>query len=187
MAVRVLPETFDYVSFDAAYTARIAEHVAAMLGMDDLEVLIEINESSPLTRIDIDVDPGTVTIRPHSGALEDTRRPTTQSELATTITVTRGLLKARDRLRGGFQNAPTDGKLTLAQVAAWDTYIMGRISRMDIKISTQAWLYNFRNRHGFCDAADRIFEKIWSADNLDWSMLDSLSQQAMSAGAGSAS
>lgn len=178
MTVRVLPETFEYVSFDAAYTARIAERVAAMLGMDDIDLTIEVVESSPLTRIDLEVAPGTVVIRPHSGALEETRRPTTQSELATTVTIARGLLRARDRLRGGFADAPADADLSLSQVAAWDTYVMGRISRLGIKVVTQAWLYNFRNRHGFHDRSDRIFDRIWSAETLDWSTLDSLSQQA---------
>lgn len=181
MSVRVLPETFEYVSFDAAYTARIAEHVAAMLGMSDVEVIIEINETSPLTRVDLEVEPGKVVIRPHSGAMEETRRPTTQSELATTVTIARGLLRARDRLRGGFENAPADADLTFAQVAAWDTYVMGRISRMDIKVVKQAWLYNFRNRHGFCDDSDRVFEQIWSSDGVDWDGLDSLSHRALAA------
>lgn len=179
MSIRVLPETFEFVAFDAAYTARIAERVTALLGMEDLDVVIDVNESSPLTRIDIDVQPGLVTIRPHSGALEDTRLPMQQSELATTVTIARGLLKGRDRLRGGFENAPADADLSLAQIAAWDTYIMGRISRLEIKVIKQAWVYNFRNRHGFSDGADTIFERVWSSDDLDWDTLDELSRSAL--------
>lgn len=178
MTIRVLPETFEYVSFDSAYTARIAERIAGLLGMDDVDVTIDVVESSPLTRIDVEVTDGSVTIRPHSGAMEDTRLPQQQSELATTVTIARGLLKGRDRLRGGFTDAPADSELTLAQVAAWDTYVMGRVSRLDIKVIKQAWVYNFRNRHGFTDTADRVFEKVWSSDNLDWVGLDALSRSA---------
>lgn len=178
MTIRVLPETFEYVSFDSAYTARIAERMAGLLGMDDVDITVDVVESSPLTRIDIEVSDGSVTIRPHSGAMEDTRLPQQQSELATTVTIARGLLKGRDRLRGGFSDAPADSELSLAQVAAWDTYVMGRISRLDIKVIKQAWIYNFRNRHGFHDAADRVFEKIWSSDTLDWNALDALSRSA---------
>ena len=175
MTITVTPETFYFVSFDAPYTARIAARVAALLGLDDVDIEVNIDETSPLARVFVDASPGRIVITPHSGALEDTKRPTTQSEQATTLALARALLKARDRIRGGFADAPADDDLELRQMAAWDVYIAARLSRMDIAINKQANLYNFRNRHGFNDRADRPFETIWSADDLTWSELDSLS------------
>jgi len=175
MTLTVTPDTYNFVAFDTAYTTRIAEHMASQLGLDDVDILIAINENSALTRIDIDVTDSLITIAPHSGALEDTRRPRQQSELNTTITLARGMLRARDRLRGGFADAPADTELSLPQAAAWDTYIMGRIAHMDIAVNKQAWIYNFRNRHGFSDAVDAVFETVWNSPATTWAELSALS------------
>lgn len=179
MTIKVTPETFDYVAFDSAYTARIAARVATMLGVDDIDIHIDIEESSPLTRVDVDATADLISIKPHSGALEDRRLTRQQSELGTTVTLAAAMLRARDRLRGGFKDAPADSELTLPQAAAWDTYIMGRLARMDIGVKRQPNLYNFRNRHGFNDAADLAFEKVWGADNLSWSELNDISSKTV--------
>lgn len=179
MTITVTPETFNFVSFDSAYIARIALVVAEQLGLTDIDIAIEVDETSPLTRIDVEATETLITIRPLSGALEDTRKPRQQSEFATTLTMARSLLRARDRLRGGFENAPSDAELTLPQAAAWDTYILGRVSRMDIDVKKQAALYNFRNRHGFNDASDHTFEKVWSTPSLTWDELSNLSTSAL--------
>lgn len=175
MTLTVTPDTYNFVAFDTAYTARLAERMVAQLGLDDIDILIAVNENSSLTRIDIDVTASLITIAPHSGAMEDTRRPRQQSELNTTITLARGMLRARDRLRGGFADAPNDTELSLQQAAIWDTYIMGRIAHMDIEVNKQAWVYNFRNRHGFFDAVDAVFEKVWNLSNTTWAELNALS------------
>ena len=138
MAITVTPETFSFVSFDSAYIARIATLVAEQLGLTDIDIEIAVDETSPLTRIDVEVTDSLISIRPLSGALEDTRRPRQQSELATTLAMARSMLRARDRLRGGFENAPLDTELSLPQAAAWDTYILGRITRMNIEVNKQA-------------------------------------------------
>lgn len=175
MTLTVTPDTYNFVAFDTAYTARIAERMATQLGLDDIDILIAVNENSSLTRIDIDVTASLITIAPHSGAMEDTRRPRQQSELNTTITLARGMLRARDRLRGGFADAPADTELSLPQAAIWDTYILGRIAHMDIEVNKQAWVYNFRNRHGFSDTVDAVFEKVWNLSNTTWTELNALS------------
>jgi hypothetical protein len=92
----------------------------------------------------------------------------------------RGMLRGRDRLRGGFADAPADEALSLPQAAIWDTYIMGRIARMDIEVNKQAWIYNFRNRHGFSDAVDAVFEKVWNSSNSTWAELSALSANTVS-------
>ena len=175
MTITVTPETFHFVAFDAAYTLRIAQRVAALIGIDDIDINIEIDETNPLQRIDVTATPSLITIAPLSGALEDTRRPRQQGELATTVAMAKGMLRAHDRLRGGFADAPADADLTLPQAAAWDSYIMARISRFDIDVRKQAWLYNFRNRHGFTDAVDTTFEKIWNTPSITWAELNALS------------
>ncbi|MSO15245.1 MAG: hypothetical protein EXQ61_02880 [Ilumatobacteraceae bacterium] len=180
MTLTVTPDTYNFVAFDTPYTARIAERMAAQLGLDDVDILIAVNENSSLTRIDIEVTGSLVTIAPHSGAMEDTRRPRQQSELNTTITMARGMLRVRDRLRGGFADAPADTELSLPQAAIWDTYIMGRIAHMDIEVNKQAWVYNFRNRHGFSDAVDVVFEKVWNLSNATWAELSALSANTLS-------
>jgi hypothetical protein len=85
------------------------------------------------------------------------------------------MLRARDRLRGGFADAPADTELSLPQAAIWDTYIMGRIAHMDIQVNKQAWVYNFRNRFGFSDAVDAVFEKVWNTTDTTWADLNTLS------------
>jgi hypothetical protein len=168
MAITVTPETFSFVSFDSAYIARIATLVAEQLGLTDINIEIAVDETSPLTRIDVEVTDSLISIRPLQ-----------QSELATTLAMARSMLRARDRLRGGFENAPLDTELSLPQAAAWDTYILGRITRMDIEVKKQAALYNFRNRHGFNDASDHVFEKIWNADSFTWDELSALSANTL--------
>ena len=64
------------------------------------------------------------------------------------------LLRVRDRLSGRFDDAPADSELSLAQVAAWDTYSVGRLARLGYPVHQPRWIYNFRNRHGFTDRAD---------------------------------
>ncbi len=84
------------------------------------------------------------------------------------------LLRVRDRLSGGFGEAPPDDELTLAQVAAWETYSVGRLERLGIAVNQQRWRYNFRNRHGFTDAGDEAFNRLWSSDDLTWSELETI-------------
>ena len=110
-----------------------------------------------------------------SGSFEDSKRPRQQSEVATTINLGRILLRVSDRLKGGFADTPPDDDISLAQMAAWETYCAGRLTRLGLRINKQRWLYNFRNRHGFTDAADAAFEQLWAADSLTWSELDLIS------------
>ena len=91
----------------------------------------------------------------------------------------RGLLRIRDRQSGNFTDAPTDEDLSVVEAAVWETYCVGRLSRLGLKVHKQRWQYNFRNRHGFKDAVDKHFEKIWEADGLTWSQLSEISQHAL--------
>jgi hypothetical protein len=176
MTVTVSPQTFQFVHFDAASIQQVADSLVAALGIDR-PVVIEVDETTPLARISVDIG-DTVVVRAESGAFEDTRRPRHQSENATAVSLGRVLLRARDRLSGGFGEAPADHDLTLAQVAAWETYCAGRLERLDLQVNQQRWRYNFRNRHGFRDLVDVAFDRLWNSDGLTWGELDEISRSA---------
>lgn len=177
MTVTVAPQIFRFVKFDSAVVTRVAEELAASLDMQQ-SLHIEIDETTPLGRVSATFGTGpddTINIKVESGAFEDSKRPREQSEVATSINLGRILLRVRDRLHGGFGEAPADEDLALRQMAAWETYCAGRLSRFGLKVNQQRWIYNFRNRHGFTDAADTAFEQIWSADALTWGELEAIS------------
>jgi len=186
MTVTVVPETFQFVAFDAQLIRRVGEDLARVTGLDGRAILIEVDETTPLARITLETGAGGadgagadgIVIRAESGAFEDTRRPREQSEVATATSLGRVLLRAADRLGGGFGEAPRDDELTLAQIAAWEAYCVGRLERLGIPVNQQRWRYNFRNRHGFSDAADAAFERLWAADGLTWAELDEISRSA---------
>ena len=185
MSVSVSPQEFKFVSFDAELIERIADSLVAAFGLGDHPVVIEVDETTPLARTSIDLGDAsatsTITVRAESGAFEDTRRPRQQCERATATSIGRVLLRARDRLIGGFGEAPADDDLSLAQTAAWETYCLGRIERLGIEVNQQRWRYNFRNRHGFTDAADGAFDRLWASDGLTWGELDEISRTAAAA------
>ncbi|CAB4882209.1 unannotated protein [freshwater metagenome] len=177
MTVSVTPATFSYVAFDAELIRSIAAGLLAALGMADHDVTIDVDETTPLARISCTIDES-IHVHVDSGAFEDTRKPRQQSETATATALGRVLLRARDRLVGGFGEAPPDKELSLAQVAAWETYCIGRLQRFGVPVNQQRWRYNFRNRHGFSDATDAAFEQIWTSDGLTWDQLNAISESA---------
>ncbi|MEI8239752.1 MAG: hypothetical protein WCI22_10045 [Actinomycetota bacterium] len=177
MTVTTSPDTFQFVSFDADVIDRIATQLVAALDIDR-PVHVDVDETTPLAKVRVDIA-DRIVVRVDSGAFEDSRRPRHQSEVATTVTLGRALLRARDRLQGGFGEAPADADLSLRQVAAWETYCVGRLARLDVPVNQQRWLYNFRNRHGFTDHADTAFHAIWASDGLTWGELEALSETAV--------
>jgi hypothetical protein len=173
MSVTVTPQEFKFVAYNAALIQRVAEELLASLGLADRDLHIEVDETTPLARTRVEIGDA-LSIRAESGSFEDTKRPRQQSEVATATSLGRLLLRVRDRLVGGFGEAPPDDDLTLAQVAAWETYCVGRLSRLGIEVNEQRWRYNFRNRHGFTDAADEAFNRLWSGDALTWGELEAI-------------
>jgi hypothetical protein len=170
--VVVTPETFTFVSFDAARVTELASKVADKVGLPaDAEVRIEIDEASPLGRTKlVSIDPIVITVE--GGALEDAKRPRQLSDRSVLDVIGRLLFRAADRLSPDFADAPADGELTLPQHTAWDTYAVGRCERAGWAPQKQRRLYHFRNRHGFTDVADAVFERLWSADGLTWADID---------------
>ena len=173
MTVSVSPSEFKFVAFDAAAIKQITEGLLHTIGLADRDVHIEVDETTPLARMRVEVGDA-ITIRAESGAFEDTKRPRQQSETTTATSLGRVLLRVADRLSGTFDDAPPDDELTLAQMAAWETYCVGRLERAGIPVNQQRWRYNFRNRHGFTDAVDAAFDRIWAGDNLTWAQIEAI-------------
>lgn len=178
----VRPETFDKVDYDAelirAIAQRALESVAAL--PDDLTVEIDLDEDQATNRVAVTgLDPVTVSV--DGGAFENYKVPRTVGDLETSISMTRLLLEVADRQSESFGAPPLDEELSRAHRMAWDVNLYGRTSRHGLRIHQPRYRYNFRNRHGFSDLADRTFDKLWSSDELTWSELTTLSDAAIDA------
>ena len=173
--VKVVPQEFHYVSYDAEAIGRIASVVADGVGFAaDDQITIEVVERTFFGRSRVlNLDP--LHVQFESGAFEDAKRPRHLSEVGTTESLGVVLHRAFDRRRPEFADAPADEDLTLAQRVAWDAWACGRCERNGWEVSKPRRHYHFRARHGFSDASDKAFEKIWSAESLTWSELRALS------------
>jgi hypothetical protein len=168
----VSPEQFHLVAFDAEVIAATAERVAGAVGLPaDLEVRVDVDETSPLGAGGL-VAIHPITISVQSGALEDAKRPRQLRVPSVEDILGRLLFRAADRLDPAFGDPPEEKALTLAQGVAWDAYSVGRCARLGFGDSQARWRYHFRNRHGFTDAADATFDRLWSATGLTWLDLD---------------
>ncbi len=168
----VRPEHFHLVAFDGGVIAATAGRVAEAVGLpEDLEVRVEVDETSPLGagRL-VALDPVTISVQ--SGALEDAKHPRRLRVASVEDILGRLLFRAGDRLDPAFGDPPEEKALTLAQSAAWDAYSVGRCARLGFGDSQGRWRYHFRNRHGFTDVADATFDRLWSATGLAWLDLD---------------
>jgi hypothetical protein len=172
--VVVTPEEFAFVSFDAAHISELTSTIADKVGLPaDAEVRVEIDEATPLgrTRL-VSTDPITITVE--GGAFEDAKRPRQLSDYSVIDVVGRLLFIAKDRLDPAFADAPAESDTTLQQRTAWDVYAVGRCDRMGWQPQRQRRLYHFRNRHGFTDVADAVFERLWNAENLTWADIEAV-------------
>lgn len=181
--VTVSPETFVMVGFEASQIAAVAERLIADVGLpDDLELRIEVDEQTPLGRAKVaSLDPLVITAE--SGALEDPKRPRQMSRDGSADVLGRLLLQVRDRFDPAFGDVPPDDDVPLPHAVAWDVYAIGRLVRLGYHNfdQRQRRLYHFRNRHGFTDAADAAFDRLWTADALTWAEIVQLSDEAAAA------
>jgi hypothetical protein len=173
--VTVRPEQFSFVAYDANEIAEIVVDIAERLGLTN-PIVVEVDETTPLGKVSSRItgspsSDATITLTVQSGALEDTRHLQTFSAARARRSIGRGLLRARDRLRPDFAETPADTELTNAQTTAWDAYSGGRLERLGLEPIKQQYRYDFRNRFGFTDNTDRLFDQLWSADDLAWTDL----------------
>jgi hypothetical protein len=175
--VEITPETFTMVFYDAAEIVATAERLLAEIGRPDLAVWLEVDETTPAGRARVEsVDPVVLTVE--GGAFEDPKRPRHLSPEGTADVLGRLLLRVRDRLDPAFGEPPADDDLDLALSVAWDCYCVGRLARAGHRSQRQRRLYHFRNRHGFTDAADAAFERLWHAEDLTWAEIEAISAEA---------
>lgn len=176
----VRPTSYTKVAFDAEQIATLAQRSLESVAElpDDLEVFVDIgeNQATNLVRVE-SLSP--VTLAVDGGAIEHYKAPRTLGELESRITFTRLLLEVADRLSTSFAAPPVGDDLTHAHRMAWDVNLFGRTSRHGLRIHRPRYRYNFRNRHGFSDQADRIFDQLWAADDLTWSQIVELSDRAV--------
>lgn len=174
--VTVSPEEFTFVKYDAAVIAAIVAELAEQLELAN-PIQVIIDETTPLAKVSEEIDAvssdATITLHAESGALEDRKHPMSFSDDVARESLGRILLRAHDRMRPDFTDAPGDLDLTLEQNAAWDTYCAGRLARMGVRVNQQRWRYNHRNRFGFHDDVDAHFDQLWTADGLGWNALTS--------------
>lgn len=170
--VVVTPETFTLVFYDAARIAALAGDVADRIGLPaDAELRVEVDERMPLGRVRVtSLAPITVSIE--GGAIEDAKHPRQLSERGVLDVLGRTLRKVQDRLDPAFGEPPADDDLTLAQQVAWNAYAEGRNEALGFEVQKQRWLYHFRNRHGFNDVADGVFNRLWEGDGLRWADIE---------------
>ena len=169
------------VGFSADVIRDLTEEMLPRLGLDpDAEVKVEVDETTPVGWADVtSLDPVTLAIE--SGALEDPKRPRQLSEPGSQNVIGRLLLQAGDRLDPAFGAPPLDEPLALPLANAWDTYCAGRLHSLGYRYydQYQRRLYTFRNRHGFSDRGDAVFERLWNGDGLTWADLTALSEEAL--------
>lgn len=165
--VSVTPQEWKLVKFVSADIEEVAAELADQLGIDR-PVAIAVDESTPFGRVEVVAIDPVVELRLEGGALEDPKRPRHLSTRVAADVLGRILHRVRDRLDPAFGDPPPDAELTLAQATAWDAYSMGRMARLGYPVQRQRRLYHFRNRHGFHDVADAVFERLWTAEGLTW-------------------
>src|SRR5256886_989833 len=76
--------------------------------------------------------------------------------------------EAAGRLSDAFAAAPPDIDLTLAERAAWDVWTHARAGRLGLPTRPDRMRYDFRLQHGFSDATDAAFDRLWDARTLTW-------------------
>jgi hypothetical protein len=181
MTVTVTPETFSLVSFDGGEIKSVVEDLLPAIGFAaGFDVRIDVDETTPLGRAVVTSYDNPVVIEVESGALEDPKKPRFVSRTGSADVLGRLLFRVRDRLDPSFGEPPPDADLSLQLSVAWDVYSIGRLVRLGFRHhdNRQRRLYHFRNRHGFTDAADEAFERLWTGDDLTWNDIVSLSDKA---------
>ena len=169
--VTLVPERFTLVPFDADEVIAVLEDAAALVGFPtDVDIVLEVDEElfPPLVGLAADVVDGVARLWISGANLEDVRRPRHFAPDRARFDLTILLLRAKDRLGEAFSDAPLDAQLTLAERAVWDAWSEGRAGRLGLPTRRQRRVYDFRLQHGFTDAADAVFERVWDAETLAW-------------------
>ena len=176
MKLTVGPPAFSIVHYDPARIRAVVTEVATLVGLpDDVHLDVTIDEHNPFGKTSTVVTGRSATLQIEGGAFEDPQRLRQFSEPNARLVLGRLLFRVADRLTPTFGTPPPDPDLTPAEHTAWDAYAVGRYSRRAGVDGGQARRrYAFRIRHGFSDAADRAFDRLWSASGLTWADIETI-------------
>jgi hypothetical protein len=167
----VRPDPFNLVHYDTDQIRAIVDDVAAQIDFPrDVDIVLTVDEElpHPILGTFADVVDGHAELWVAGGNFEARDHPRAFSELHARADITHMLLRVKDRLVGGFEDAPAEADLALGERSAWDTYAWGRLARLGYPIHHQKRLYDFRMQHGFTDAADAAFDRLWNAESMTW-------------------
>ncbi len=171
MSVTVAPDPFHLVNYDTATIRAIVEDVVAQIEFPPgVDVALTVDEGlpHPILGTNADIVDGAAHLWVSGGNFESRNKSREFSDRHARAEITHMLLRAKDRLSGGFESAPPDAELTLGERQAWDCYAWGRILHMGHNVHEQKRRYDFRMQHGFNDAADAAYERLWSAESMTW-------------------
>lgn len=173
--ITVSPVSFTKVEFSTEEILGVAAEVMGRIDAlpDDLAVELVIDEDQPTTRMAI-TSLAPLVFALDSGALEDTRHPRNFGVEMASVSLASLFVEYLDRTNEAF-GAPEVGEPSdFVEKIAWSAYTHGRVQRLGYRIHKPKHLYNFRNRHGFSDAADQAFEALWAATDLTWAEIQAL-------------
>ncbi len=171
MTITVTPDPFHLVPYDANEIRAIVEDIAAQVELPgDLDIVMRVDETlpHPILGTNVDIVDGVVQLYVSGGNFETRNKSRGFSEPHARAETAHMLLRAKDRLDGGFENAAAEADLTLGERQAWDTYAWGRVARLGHNVHEQKRRYDFRMQHGFNDAADAAYERLWIAKSMTW-------------------
>lgn len=177
--ITIRPDVFTKVEYMADRLAALAqEALEGVPGLpNDLDVTVEVDEDAATTRFAI-VSLAPVAFHVDGGSVEDLRDPRRMGELATKITFSRIFLELFDRRSALFGAPPLDASVTQAHQVAWDANLYGRTAQLGLRLHKPRFRYDFRNRHGFSDHGDHVFDELWSAGEISWTRIVQLSDDA---------
>lgn len=167
--ITVSPERFTKVEFTADEIRSVAAEVMGRVEgiAADLDVELVVDDDQPTTRTSIaSLDP--VVFHLDSGALEDTREPRHFGVEMASVSLAALFIEYLDRLDPVFGAPPVGEPTDFAEKIAWSAYTHGRVQRLGYRVYQPKHRYNFRNRHGFSDAADQAFDALWAGQGLTW-------------------
>lgn len=174
--ISLTPEAFTLVKFDAAELLEIAQAAAETIGVPaGTKIDIEVDEAlpHPLIASAVEVGDGTMSLWFSGGSFEDSKRQAVLTPEGSLMELSSAFLRGRDRLDGGFEDAPPDGEISERQRVIWDTYTEGRLYRRGgYLINEPRRRYTYRLRCGFNDVADAEYERLWDGSAaLSWAQL----------------
>ena len=179
--VTVTPETFTLVEFDAARAGRdrraAARQHRAAAGTETSASRSTRRRRSAAAAV-ASLDPIVLTVE--TGALEDPKRPRQLSRRRSADVLGRLLLRVRDRLDPAFGDPrrPTTTSRCRSRWRGTPTPSAGSCASATATRQPPAPAYHFRNRHGFTDAADAAFDRLWNADGLTWADITAISDDS---------